>query len=470
MKIIRVLKEKFRARIGDRAPRALAMFFITSIAARVVGVASQLLQVPVVVKSLGAEAFGLWMTFASLAGLVVFADFGLGVGVQNRLAEAFAHDGPRARVRARACFGSAFLFLVLIGVSLGLVCHFALAQVDFARLFGLRDPAVVAAAPTAAFVAALSFCLGFPLGLAQRLAYARQQGWACNLAQAGGSLVALAAVALASWRGWGLVAIVVAGQGALVLSNLVLLVAQLAPLGWLPVWRYRMRATLLRELLGLGACFGAQQVLNTVLFTLPQLVISTQLGASAVTPFNLLQRLFNLFSVVQNAFMLPLWPAYSRAKARGEFEWMRHALRRSFRATVVFSVVPMLGGAIVAPWLLARWVGHPVEGLAWPLIALLCAWNALVLLQQPFGFLLAGVSEIRRITVYSLVSAALGVVLMYSFVARLGAAGVALGLILGCLPFNFLGTILEARRYLRVAGAAPSTHPAPSRAVAASVA
>ena len=28
-----------------------------------------------------------------------------------------------------------------------------------------------------------------------------------------------------------------------------------------------------------------------------------------------------------------------------------------------------------------------------------------------------------------------------------------LGLILGCLPFNFLGNALEARRYLRAAGA-----------------
>ncbi|MEO0055957.1 MAG: hypothetical protein RLZZ50_1904 [Verrucomicrobiota bacterium] len=470
MKLVRFLGDKLRARIGGRPPRALAMFFVTSIAARGVGVASQLLQVPIVVKSLGAESFGLWMTFASLAGLVVFADFGLGVGVQNRLAEAFAQDGPRERARARACFGSAFLFLALAGAGLGLICHFALERVDFVRLFGLRDPAVIAAAPTAAFIAALSFCAGFPLGLAQRLAYARQQGWACNLAQAGGSLVALATVALAAWHDWGLVAIVAAGQGALVLSNLVLLIAQLAPLGWLPVWRYRMRPALLRELLGLGACFGAQQVLNTVLFTLPQLVISTQLGASSVTPFNLLQRLFNLFSVVQNAFMLPLWPAYSRAKARGEFDWMRQALRRSFRATVVFSVLPMLGGALVAPWLLARWVGHPVEGLSWPLIVLLFAWNALVLLQQPFGFLLAGVSEIRRVTLYSLISAAAGVVLMNVFVARLGAAGVALGLILGCLPFSFLGTLLEARRYLRLAesvsSAASSTPETASTSVA----
>jgi O-antigen/teichoic acid export membrane protein len=468
--LLRRLPEGLRTRLAHRPPKALATFFVTSIAARVVGVACQLLQVPIVVKHLGAEAFGLWMTFVTLAGLVVFADFGLGIGVQNRLAEFFAHDTRRDRAQARAFFGSAFLFLCAIGVVLSLVCFLVNQSLDHARLFDLKDPAVAAAAPTAALITALSFCAGFPLGLAQRVAYARQRGWACNLAQAGGSLLALAAVAFVALRGWGLVALVVAGQGSLFLAQLALLIGQLARLRWLAVWRYRVRPALLRQLVGVGACFGAQQVLNTVLFTLPQIVISTQLGAAAVTPFNLLQRLFNLFSVVQNAFMLPLWPAYSKAKARGEFAWMRATLRRSFLATVALSIVPLLAGTAFAPWILRTWVGHEVEGLTWALIVLLGIWNALVLLQQPFSFLLAGVSEVRRTTVYSAISAVLGAGLMYALVGRLGTSGVALGLILGCLPFSFLGTVIEARRYLRAAGRAPGQDNSPASATTAATA
>jgi O-antigen/teichoic acid export membrane protein len=452
----RLLPRKLRERLAARPARALATFFVTSIAARVIGVACQLLQVPVVVQSLGAEAFGLWMTFVTLAGIVVFADFGLGIGVQNRLAELFALDDPKSRAEARAFFSSAFLFLCLVGLVLGLACTFLNSRLDHARLFDLRDPAVVAAAPMAALITALSFCAGFPLGLAQRVAYARQQGSACNLAQAGGSLLSLGAVVFATRNGWGLVAIVLAGQGASVLSHLALLLSQLGRLGWLSFWQYRLRPALVRQLVGLGACFGAQQVLNTVLFTLPQIIISTQLGAAAVTPFNLLQRLFNLFSVVQNAFMLPLWPAYSKAKARGEFAWMRLALRRSLLATVAFSVLPLCVGATFAPWLIRHWVGHPVDGLTWPLITFLGTWNALVLLQQPYGYLLAGVSEIRRTTLYSVLSAVVALLLMYSFVHPLGAAGVALGLLAGSLPFSFVGTLHETRRYLRSTLAAPS--------------
>jgi O-antigen/teichoic acid export membrane protein len=457
MPLSRILPEGLRARLPMRPPRALAAFFVTSIAARAVGVACQLLQVPIVVTRLGSEAFGLWITFVTLAGLVVFADFGLGIGVQNRLAEIFAHDGRRERARARALFGSAFLFLCGLGLLLAALCWAINSRLDHARLFDLRDQSVIGAAPLAALVAALSFCAGFPLGLAQRLAYSRQQGWACNLAQAVGSVLALGAVAFVAQRGWGLVALVVAGQGALLLTQFALLVGQLYTLRWLAFWRYRLRPALLRQLLGLGACFGAQQVLNTILFTLPQVIISTQLGAAAVTPFNLLQRLFNLFSVVQNAFMLPLWPAYSKAKARGEFTWMRTTLRRSFLATIACSVLPLGLGAFFAPSIIRLWVGHEIMDLSSLLIVSLGLWNALILLQQPFAFLLAGVSEIRRTTLYTLLSAGAALALMLLLVRPLGAAGVALGLLLGLLPFSFLGTLLETRRYLRSALPRPPT-------------
>src|SRR5690606_18289846 len=117
----------------------------------------------------------------------------------------------------------------------------------------------------------------------------------------------------------------------------------------------------LRELVALGASFGVQQLQHTLFISLPQVIISTHLGAAAVTPYNLAQRLFNLFGVVQSAFMLPLWPAYSDAKAKGDFAWIRRTLRRSIGATVLFTLVPMAVGAIFARPLLNLWVGESAD-------------------------------------------------------------------------------------------------------------
>ncbi len=442
-----------------RPPRAFALFFTTSLGARAVGIGCQLLQVALVVKTLGTESFGLWMTMTSVTNFVLFADLGLGIGAQNRLAEYFAR-GENAE--ARTLFTTVFVLLAGIGAGLALVLTPLVASLNFATLFHLRNPSTIVQAPAAALALCWTFCGGFPFGIAQRLAFARQEGWMYNVAQAGGNVLSLGIVAFGARAGWGLGGLVAGVQGSLVLNNAALLVLQLGQLRWLDPRRWRIRFSFVRELAGLGAFFSIQQILTTVLFSLPQVIISATLGAAAVTPYNLVQRLFNLFAMVQNAFMLPLWPAYSQAKARREFAWMRGALRRSVRATALCCVVPMVASACLAPQIIRLWVGTAEVQPGPLLIWLLCAWNSLAFFQQPYSYLLAGVSEIRRITLYSVLSALASTALMFALARPFGTPGVIVGLIVGYLPFNFIGNLVETRRYLRTAPGLPTPAPVPA--------
>lgn len=442
---------------SDRLARAFAMFFATSLAARGVSIVCQLLQVPLVVSALGGESFGLWMTMTSLTSLVLFADFGLGLGAQNRLAELFARD---RRDEARRLLGGVFLVLALLGILLGVACTWLVPRLDFTALFRLHETAAISEAPSAALAVGWVFCAGFPCGLGQRLAFARQEGWRYNVTQAAGNLLALCAVAAGVAAGWRFAALAVVAQGSVLAGNALLLASQLRQLGWLRGWRLRPPLRELADLLRVGACFSVQQLLTTVLFSLPQVIISTRLGAAAVTPYNLVQRLFNLFAVVQNAFMLPLWPAYSRAKARNEFGWIRRNLRRSLWATAFASVLPMVAGAGFVPVLIRWWVGPAAPRPDLSLVWLLCAWNAVVFLQQPFSYMLAGVSELRRTTFYSVLGGAGSTVLMCLLAPTRGADGVVLGLLAGYLPFCLLGFMHEARRYLNGVPV-PAGRPAP---------
>jgi O-antigen/teichoic acid export membrane protein len=446
------LLKKLRGRLG-RLPRSFLMFFATSLAARAVGIACQLLQVPFVVHTLGPEAFGLWMALTSVTALLQFADLGIGIGAQNRLAEHFARH---ELVEARALFGSACVLLVGGGLLFGLMLSGAVLLTNFTVLFHLTEAINIDRAPDAALIVVWMFCAGFPFGLAQRLAYARQEGWMHNIAQAAGSVGSLAVVAWGAHARWGLGGFVAGAQGAVLFGNIGLLGVQLARLRWLDPRGLACQAAHLRPLLRLGALFSLQQVLSTVIFALPQVVISTQLGAAAVTPYNLLRRLFNLFAVVQNAFLLPLWPAYAQAKARRQFIWMWRMLRHSIRATLLCCVVPMVAAAGFTPQVLRLWVGPAVEIPSWSLVWLLCAWSALVFVQQPFGYLLNGVSEVRRITAYCLLSAIASAVLMYWWAQPFGAAGVVAGLIAGYVPFIFIGNLAETRRYFRSTSATPA--------------
>ncbi len=438
------LRQRF-TRLSGRS-KAVGLFFATSVSARMLGIGCQLLQVPIAVKALGTEAFGLWMALTSIGAMIMFADFGMGQGAQNKLSEAFAAGHERA---ARELCGSVAVFLCLLGLLLAAAVGLIVPAINFTALFNLTDPVVQTQAPRAIMVTLLLFCVNFPLGLAQRLAYSRQQGWMHNIAQALGGAGSLGGVLLAASLHLSLAEFIAAAQLPLILSNAGLLSLQLIQLGWFNFRTVRFHWATMRELLGLGACFGIQQVHLVLLISLPQIIISTSLGAAAVTPYNLAQRIFNLFAIIQNAFMLPLWPAYSDANARGEFDWIRRTLFFSLRITLLGVIAPMAVGTFFARPLLALWVGRhtalPSESLIW----LLFLWNAVFFLEQPFGYMLAGISEVRRLTFYAVVSIVAGAGLMYLLVQRHAQEGVVLGMVVGFLPYLFLGNIAETVRVFR---------------------
>jgi O-antigen/teichoic acid export membrane protein len=439
------LRQRF-TRLSGRS-KAVGLFFATSVAARVLGIGCQLLQVPIAVKVLGTEAFGLWMALTSIGTMIMFADFGMAQGAQNKLSEAFAAGNEQV---ARELCGSVAVFLCLLGLLLAAGVGLIVPTLNFTTLFNLTDPMVQAQAPRAIMVTLLLFCANFPLGLAQRLAYSRQQGWMHNIAQGLGGAGALGGVLLAAHFHLDLAEFIAAAQLPLILSNAGLLSLQLIKLGWFNFRTLRFHWATMRELLGLGACFGIQQIHLVLLISLPQIIISTGLGAAAVTPYNLAQRIFNLFAIIQNAFMLPLWPAYSDAKARGEFDWIRRTLFFSLRLTLLGVIAPMAFGTLFAQPILALWVGRhaalPSESLIW----LLFLWNAVFFLEQPFGYMLAGISEVRRLTFYAVVSIVASAGLMDLLVQRHAQEGVVFGMVVGFLPYLFLGNIAETVRVFRL--------------------
>lgn len=148
--------------------------------------------------------------------------------------------------------------------------------------------------------------------------------------------------------------------------------------------------------------------------------------------------------------MLPLWPAYSDAKARGEFGWIRRTWLFSLRATVLCTIAPMALGALFARRIIALWVGHAVALPSETLVWLLFSWNALVFLQQTAGYLLAGLSEMRRLAFYAVISTAAIAGLMCLLVRHYAQEGVVLGMIVGYLPYLLFGNVRELIRVFRL--------------------
>ena len=444
---IATLSQHLRATLRHGRNRSILTFFFTSLSGRGLGILCQLVQVPLALRYLGKEAFGVWVTLVSISYLITFSDFGLSLGAQNQITEAL---GVGDQPRARRVFTTTLVFLCLIAGILAAVGLPVFLLLPWERLFKLHDPGLIRAMPGSMAVFLALACLNVPIGLARRLTYAIQQAWLDNIQTLAVSVTSLAAVFLGGHYRLGFQHYVLITWAPSVVIGTALLVCLWSRFAWLRQGADWFDRDALRGLLNLGLLFGVQQVCTLVLFGAPPLLISTLVGAAAIAPYNLVQRIFNVFQTLQNAFLIPLWPAYADAKVKGDWRWMGRTLRRSLLATVGVAVLPMIGISFVARPLIRLWTGTDATLPTGGLVAALLLWNIVVSLQQPLGFFLAGISEVKRNTVYSLLTAALAGALMFLLAPRFGIVGIVLGLVIGNTSFALLGAAYEAWKYFRV--------------------
>ena len=421
--------------------RSILAFFATSLAQRGIGIVCQVAQVPIALHYLGSEAFGLWVTLSTLNFIVASTDFGIGLGVQNKIAEALSVGDSD---RARKVFVTGLCFLLgIMTLLLGVIIPFCLFS-DISQLLRITDPRLTLSASASLLCVAVIWCVNIPLGLGQRLAFASQVGWMSNIASSVSQLLTLAIVSTAAWFELGVTTFFVLTFASGALISFVFLVYLLRHLGWLDFRLAEFRSPILGDISRLGILFFIQQLAALVMFSSPSLILSVTLGAAAVTSYSLVQRVLNLFMIAVTAFLLPLWPAYADAKAKSDWHWIRRTMVRSVLLVCGLAIVPMVAVGPFVQTLISWWTGGAAVTPPQSLIWLLVAWNALSVFQQPFGYLLVGLSEIKRATVYSLLSAAASLAVILLLIPKFGVNAVPIGLIIGFVPFIMVGTCFES--------------------------
>ena len=121
---------------GAERNRRAAITGGTAVLARVVQISTSLITIPITVHYLGNERFGLWMAINSVVALATFADFGIGNGVLNTVADAF---GRNDFDRIRAAISSGFVVLSTVGLLLLVIFASTFVWVSWADLFQVRS-------------------------------------------------------------------------------------------------------------------------------------------------------------------------------------------------------------------------------------------------------------------------------------------------------------------------------------------
>ncbi len=380
------------SRRGAGRNRRAALTGGTAVLARAVQVSTSLITIPLTIHYLGNERFGLWMAISSVLAMANFADFGIGNGVLNTVADAF---GKNDFDRIRAAISSGFAVLGAVGLLLLALFASTFAWVSWADVFRVTSAQARAEAAPALMVFACCFALNIPLDLVQRAQLGLQQGFRMNLWQVCGSLAGLAGVIAGIRMHAGLPLLVAALAGAPVaataLNTFHFFVVSRPDLR--PRLHFVSRDTISR-IVTFGTLFFVLQLVAAVAFSADNFIIARILGSSSVPEYSIPQRMFSLISTMVVMMVTPLWPAYGEAISRGDIPWVRRTLGRSLVFVFGLAAVASIAMLLMAHRLIAWWIGPRISPPFFLLLGL-ALWTVADCCGNSIAMFLNGASIMR---------------------------------------------------------------------------
>lgn len=315
-------------------------------------VLASFVSIPIMIRYLGVEQFGVWSTILSVMTWLVLFDLGIGNGLKNCVSQALAENN---RVEASRYISAGYTLIGGIAILLWFLSFFATYYVPWLRVF--NTVAVSEYEIRVAVQISLScVLLNFWIGLVGAILGGFQKTSLVALGQLYTNIISLFFVCLA----WAILdsSIVVL---AIVYGGSMLFASVLLSIGF-----YRNNIDLfplffwsrnyLRPLLSVGLTFFTIQIAVLVVFTTDKILISQFFGPELVTHYEVVMKIFALFSFAHALISAPLWPAYADAFHRKDNQWIKRMLFKQL-VLFVFFVVAVLIMVLIAKKIILIWIG-----------------------------------------------------------------------------------------------------------------
>lgn len=395
--------------------------------AKIISIGTGLVTIPLTLSYLGSERYGMWMTMSSLVGMLGFADLGIGNGILNAVATA---SGKGSTVEIREYVSSGIFVLVAIAVCILGVFALFYGAVPWFALFNVESNVAKAESGPALAVLVACITLAIPTGVVQRVQMGLQSGFVANLWQCLGSVLALCGVCvvirLHAGLAWLVLAYVGSPQIAAILNGMLFFGVLRRDLA--PAPRFVSRRAI-EFIVQTGVLFLVLQIASSITFASDNIIIAQLLGAGAVAEYSVPQKMFSLIPTIIMMVLMPLWPAYGEAIARGDQAWVKKTLSRSVYLTFVASGVISLAMISFGKQVISLWVGNAIMPSFWLLLAL-GIWQVIQASGNSVAMFLNGANVIRFQVIVASVTTIAALIAKIFLVRAMGGVGVVVGIIL----------------------------------------
>lgn len=380
---------------SSRRDRSIRLAVATSFLSKAGTALFQLISIPLAVRVLGREEFGLYTTVNFTLATVSLLQVGIGPALAHGLSEAKANDDDR---KARSLGSTAFFLTAGLASVAGLLLSLVLLMVPLPQLFGADFAGREDALRPALWTGLALFLLLFVLNLTDRMREGLLETATNNIWGAAGNVIAALAVGVGIFFVPEVWFLVLAVHGSLVVAKLANTVT---------LWRSHpelipraahanrgMAAGLFTDGLAFSAC---TLVTGIVEYNFCGWLVGRAGGPDAVALYGV----FVTLTILQLGFVMmlstPTWPAVAEALARGDREWARKAATRLSKYAVAFAFCSATGLIAFGPWVFHLWLGDAFAGTPRTTLACYSLYFVAHVWRHVQHTLMIGTGQVKRL-------------------------------------------------------------------------
>ncbi|WP_291910791.1 oligosaccharide flippase family protein [Chitinophaga sp. CB10] len=426
--------DKLRQERNSKAKRNIIYSFVL----KGLSVAFSMLLIPLSLKYLHKEDFGLWLTISSIVSWLAFFDIGLANGLRNNLAEAIAKKNYQL---AKELVSTTYALLMLIVTGFFIIFLGFNQVADWSKILN-ADPLLAGPLRTVFIIIFGSFCIKLVLDIINTIATADQNSYISNYINMLINAITLLIIYLLD---------AFSDAKNLVTFSFYYSIVPILVTGITSIFfftgKYRQLAPSLRcinfthskKLLSLGFQFFFIQLIVMIIFSTDNFLITRLFGPKEVPAFNIAFRYLSVVSIGFGIILTPFWSAITEAYVNRDYSWIKKIINKLMLVwgLTVIGVIIMF---FISPVVYKYWIGDEVQipksvTLWLGVFVLISCWNNI------FAYFLNGVSKLRLQLYTSLVIGIINIP-MAILLSRVDGLGVTAVAIANCISLFIPGIII----------------------------
>lgn len=446
MKLFESISNLFSSSGANERSTLLKKNVILNTLIKILSILINFLLVPMGIKYIGEESYGIWLTLSSVIVWLAFFDIGFSNGLRNKYGEAKALGNKNI---AKEYISTTFFSISFIFSLVWIVAVVANIFIDWGIFFDGSFSAETENFSNLFLLIVSYFCLLSVFKFLGTLLFADQRPFIVAFIDVIGQLLSLLLI-------WGLMQF---ETGTLLKLGLVFCLTPLIVWGIANIYFFRstkyykdilpslkyFKISRVKNLMGLGSKFFVIQVAGLIQYQTANFLIAFYFTVTDVTYFNLVYKYFSVITMLFSLFLTPLWSAVTDAYTKKEYAWIKWSVNRFLRMAMGLSVICIVL-LFLGDFVFNIWVGENIaRNISWLLMIWCCIYTIVSLYSAIYVNILNGMGILNIQFFLSLISPVLYLGVVYILIDRFGMGTHALFIAL--LLSNLNGYVAPIQYY-----------------------